>query len=166
MVSPKSRQYLLFAGLLCLLLATVPWAYTRIHQDIVLFHKAQQSFMANDYEKAAKRYRMALAKGMDNPRLLERLGDTHLVLEEFDKALDAFMKLGQQKPEDLALQLKLAHMYSLNNQTDKALAVIDRVLEKKPGWETALLWQARILARQGRFREAIDIYYRILGEEP
>lgn len=165
-MSPKSRQYLLFAGLLCLLLAAVPWAYTRIHQDTVLFHQARQSFIANDYEKAARLYRMALEKGMDSPRLLQRLGDTYLALEEFDKALDAFLKLRRQNPENLTLQVKLAHVYSLNNQTDKALAIIDQALEQKPGWETALLWRARILARQERFPEAIDIYYRILGEKP
>ncbi len=163
-MSAGSRQYLLFAGMLCFLMAAVPWAYTRINQDVVLSHHARQAFMAKDYQKAAGLYRMALEKGIDNPVAWHRLGDTYLALEKFDKALDIFLQIEQKSPDSLSLQVKLAQVHLLNNNPDHALAIIDRVLDQKPGWRIARVWQARILSRQGRFVEAIDIYYRILGE--
>lgn len=164
-MSARSSQYLLFAGMLCFLLAAVPWAYTRIHQDEVLSHHARQAFMANDYQKAARLYRMALEKGIDDPAAWHRLGDTYLALEKFDKALDAFLQIKQKSPDNLSLQVKLAQVHLLNNNPDHALAIIERVLDQKPDWDIALVWQARILSRRGRFQEAIDIYYRILGEK-
>jgi len=164
-MSARSRQYLLFAGILCFLLAAVPWAYTRIHQDEVLSHHARQAFMANDYKEAARLYRMALEKGIDDPATWHRLAETYLAQEKFNKALDAYLKTEQKSPDNLSLQVKLAQVHLLNNNPDHALAIIERVLEQKPDWEIALLWQARILSRHGRFQEAIDIYYRILGEK-
>lgn len=163
---PEFRQYAIFAGMLCCVLVAVPWAYTRIHQDAVVHHRAGQSFMAGDYQNAARLYRMSVEKGMDGTRVLQRLGDTYLALGEFDRALEVFLKIQSRKPENLALQVKLAHVHSLNNNTGQALALIDQVLEKKPDWDAARLWKARILARDRRFAEAIDIYYQTLGESP
>ncbi len=107
---------------------------------------------------------MAIEKGIDDPVAWHRLGDAYLALEKFDKALDIFFQIEQKSPDNLSLQVKLAQVHLLNNNPDHALAIIDRVLDQKPGWRIAQLWQARILSRQGRFVEAIDIYYRILGE--
>ncbi|MFO7884271.1 MAG: tetratricopeptide repeat protein [Desulfobacteraceae bacterium] len=165
-MSVKSRQYLLFAGMLCFLMAAVPWAYMRINPDAVLSHHARQAFMAKDYQKAATLYGMALEKGAADPAVRHRLGDTYLALGKFDRALDVFLQMQQKSPENVFLQVKLAQVYLLNNNFDHALALVDRALVKKPDWDIALLWQARILSRQGRFLEAIDIYYRILGEKP
>jgi len=165
-MSVKFRQYFLFAGMLCFLMAAVPWAYTRIHQDTVLSHHARQAFLAKDYQKAARLYGMALEKGAADPAVRHRLGDTYLALGKFDRALDVFLQMQQKSPENVSLQVKLAQVHLLNNNFHHARALIDRALAKKPDWNTALLWQARILSRQGHFQEAIDIYYQILGEKP
>ncbi len=163
-MSPKSRQYLLYALSILLLLALTPWWYMRVNEEYILYRRADNYYVDQDFEKAATNYYLAFQKGIDDPRLLNRLGDAYLALQEFGRALDVFLEMKSLMPENLSVQIKLAHVYSLNNLNSKALDNINRVLKKKPDWTIALLWKARILSGDGKFEEAIEIYRQILDE--
>lgn len=163
-MSPKIRQYLLYALSILLLLVLTPWWYVRVNEEYVLYRRADNYYADQDFEKAANNYFLAFQKGLDDPRLLNRLGDSYLALQEFGRALEVILEMKSLMPENLSVQIKLAHVYSLNKLDSKALDTISRVLEKKPDWQTALLWKARILSQDGQFEEAIEIYRQILDE--
>ncbi len=163
--SAKTRQYTGFALMLLFLMLVTPWAYMHFHQEEVLWRKGQQAFAAGDYEQAAEYYSRALKKGKISYMLLDRLGDSSLATGRPDQAREAFQALRQRYPDDAQVLLKLARACWSTNDSGQALEVVDHALELKSDWKNALFLRAQILTSQGKFEEAINIYYRILGEE-
>lgn len=163
-MSPKIRQYLLYALSIFILLVLTPWWYMRINEEYVFYRRADNYYLDQDFEKAANNYYLAFQKGLNDPRLLNRLGDSYLALQDFDRALEIFLEMKSLMPENLSVQVKLAQAYALNNLGSKALDIISRVVDKRPDWKIALLWKARILSQNGQFKEAIEIYRQILDE--
>lgn len=163
-MSPKIRQYLLYALSICILLVLTPWWYMQVKEEYVFYRRADNYYLDQDFEKAANNYSLAFQKGLDDPRLLNRLGDSYLALQSFDRALEIFLEMKSLMPENLSVQVKLAQVYALNNLDSKALDIISRVVDKRPDWKAALLWKARILSQNGQFKEAIEIYRQILDE--
>jgi len=162
--SLKTRQYLLYIFLSCLVLVLTPWWYVKTNEEYVLYRRADNYYASRDFEKAARFYGLARQKGLADPELLKRLGDSYLAIQDFASALEIFRNLQSIKPEDLSVLVKLAHVYSLNGMNGKALDIIGQALQKRPDWRTARIWKARILAQNGQFSEAIKLYYQILGE--
>ena len=136
----------------------------RTNEEYVFYRQGDYYYSRDNFQKAAQHYSMALEKGLSHPELLARLGDSCLAMHEFNRALDAFLEMKAMMPDNMSVRIKLAHAYSLNGMTDKALETVNRVLEMHPDWKTALVWKARILALEGHFQEAIAIYYDVLGE--
>ena len=163
--SAKTRQYTGFALMLLFLMLVTPWAYMHFNQEEVLWRKGQQAFAAGDYEQAAGYYSRALKKGKINYMLLDRLGDSSLATGRPDQARDAFEFLRQRYPDDARVLLKLARAYWSINDSGQAMEAVDQALEFRSDWKNALFLRAQIFTSQGRFEEAINIYYRILGEE-
>ena len=163
--SAKTRQYTGFALMLLFLMLVTPWAYMHFNQEEVSWRKGQQAFAQGDYEQAAKYYSRALKKGKVNYMLLDRLGDSSLATDRPEQARQAFQALHQRYPDDERALLKLARAYWSISNAGQALDVVDQALELKSDWKNALFLRAQILAGKGNFEEAINIYYRILGEE-
>lgn len=163
-LSPRTRQYILYALSICTLLAVVPWWYLKNNQEYLLYRQGDYFYSQEDFENAARYYSLAFEKGVNKPQLLNRLGDTYLALQEFGRALEVFLEMKAVMPENLSVKVKLAHVYSLNDMTDRALSTINQVLDIEPNQDTVLLWKARILAQDGQFQEAIEIYHDVLGK--
>lgn len=164
--SPKARQYLGYILLLAALAALAPWAYTQLHREQILWRNAQQAFDQGDYSQAATYYLRAWEEGKKSPRILDRLGDAYLAAHRLQKARETFSELTRHYPGEPYAWFKLAQILWWEGSHESALKKADKALEKKPDWRNALFLRARILTSQGELREAIDIYYRILGEKP
>ncbi len=162
--SPKFRQILLFGLLLILLLLIVPWLYLQSNQEHVLHRQGAQALQEGRHQEAVQFLQASRQAGKDTIRLLEKLAEACLALEEFEQAKDIFTELSRRKPEDKQLQLQLAKVKALSGTEDQALQLLDSLLAQKPGWRTARIYKARILTWNDRFQEAIDIYYQILKE--
>lgn len=164
-ISAKTRQYTGFAVMLLFFMFFTPWAYMHFNQDEVLWRKGQQAFAAGEYAQAAKYYSRALEKGKISYMLLDRLGDSGLATGRPDQAREAFLALRQRYPDDAQVLLKLARAYWSISDSGQALEAVDQALDLRPDWKNAFFLRAQILTSQGNFEEAINIYYRILGEE-
>lgn len=164
-MNPRIHQYFLYGFILCILMVSIPWLYVTLNQDIVWFRKGEKSFFAGEYEKAAGFFIRSVQVGQPAPKTLNLLGDSYLAMDKFPEALDAFSKLRSMVPGDLNAMVKLAQVLALNREPQKALLLLEEVLEKKPDHKIAMLWLARILTGKGDFDRAIDIYYQLLGEE-
>lgn len=160
--SPKFRQYTLYFAAVLVLSVSVPLIYIQVNEDIVLFRKGEEKFLGGEFEDAADYFQASLDHGNRGLTVLTRLGDSYLALGRFEDALAVYETAGKIVPDNPYLFLKLAHVLSINGETAMALETVDDVLKDFPDWDQAKLIQARILAQDGRFQEAIDIYYQVL----
>lgn len=163
--SPKTRQYLGFALMLLVLLVVTPGAYMLFNQEEVFWRRGQQAYAAGDYTKASESYARALERGKTDYVLLDRLGESYMATDRPGRALKVFQQLRQKRPEDPLVLTRMARAYWSADYSARALEVVNRSLELKQGNRSALFLRARILTSLGRYEEAIDIYYRILGEK-
>lgn len=163
-VSLKFRQYLAFLAMLLLLLAALPWIYMQLNQDQVLYRQAEQALRSSQYQEAVRLYQSSRQEGMQPARVLQGLGEAYMALGKFNRAKQVFLELSLSRPLDQGPRLQLAQAMALSGEGTRALEIVEAILAYQPSWKTARIYQARILAWQGRFQEAIDIYYQILKE--
>ncbi|MCJ7466879.1 MAG: tetratricopeptide repeat protein [Maribacter sp.] len=68
----------------------------------------------------------------DNPWGYFYLGTSYVGLNDFEKAEAAFLKAGDLNPNFLMNQYRLAHDYRLQGMYDKAIEVLEAILQKNP----------------------------------
>ncbi len=68
----------------------------------------------------------------DNPWGHFYLGSTYVGLNDFEKAEAAYLKAGDLNPNFLMNQYRLAHVYRLQGMYDKAIVVLETILQKNP----------------------------------
>ncbi len=165
-ISPKLRQYMIYGTLAFSLLLVVPTAYQILQRPkIQLFH-ANQLFQNGHFEEATEWYRLVLSSGLETPTVLNRLADAYLARREFALAIPIYTRLIQLDPNDLKTMLKLAELYVLQQNTARAIGLIENVLQRRPDWRLARVAHARVLTIAGRFDEAIADYCLILHISP
>lgn len=78
------------------------------------------------------------------------LGAANLLLaKNKDEAIDFINDALKDLPDNLLLQLSLAHAYDEQNKTDEALAVCNDILKKQPAFVSALILQSDLLQKKG-----------------
>ena len=83
----------------------------------------------------------------DHPGAINNLGVLYAKLGQPNDAIAAFRYGIRTNPEDDELYLNLARIYVTMGQRDKARAVLNQLLEQKPGNATATRALAELEAR-------------------
>lgn len=104
----------------------------------------------------------ALLAGYD-PRSLLRTAKLQVAVEAYEDAIRTLSRLLTERPESLAARKELAGVLYRQGKTDRAETEIKRVLEAAPEDLYALALLGDIRMRQGRAREAIEIYGQALS---
>lgn len=84
------------------------------------------------YREAIIEYKNSLRLESTNPHAIRRLGLAHYQLGEFELAFPYLARSTQIEPNDLEIRLKLATIYLLSRQWDKAREQVAHVLERDP----------------------------------
>lgn len=90
------------------------------------FDAARKLEIARNYKKASREYRKAVQAGTNDPYLYAVAGDYFLNRNEFPDAVQTFEKAMLKASASQDFTLQLAKAYVLNNQPDKANALLYR----------------------------------------
>ena len=102
---------------------------------------------ANDLPGARQWFKKAMEAQADHPGAINNLGVLYAKLGQPNDAIAAFQYGIRTNPEDDELYLNLARIYVTMGQRDKARAVLNQLLERKPGNATATKALAELEAR-------------------
>jgi tetratricopeptide (TPR) repeat protein len=102
---------------------------------------------ANDLSGARRWFEKAMEAQPDHPGAINNLGVLYAKLGQPNDAIAAFRYGIGANPEDDELYLNLARIYVTMGQRDKARAVLNQLLEQKPGNATATKALAELEAR-------------------
>jgi peptidoglycan-associated lipoprotein len=84
------------------------------------------------YSKAIVEYEKCLKKFPDDIFILERLGDSYLILDNSAKAEEIYLKIAQKTKKYCDAILKYANVLYLNNKLDKYQNTVDSLSKKYP----------------------------------
>lgn len=137
--------------------------------------RAGEAMEAEDYPTAAAAYREALArdptdfksyKGLSYS--LEKLGDLDGAMSELRRALEQGTTGDPERDrvDRGEVHRVLGSLQVLNGRDAAAVSSFEQALALVPGDENARLKLANVLARLGRFTEAVEHYDQLLAERP
>ncbi|MFO7760804.1 MAG: tetratricopeptide repeat protein [Thermodesulfobacteriota bacterium] len=116
------------------------------------------------YQKARETYQIILDIEPENQQALLFLGTLHARHKNFEKGREILEKLVDINRQSFMGYSYLAKLYRELNMPDKAAAAYNKVLEIN--WSTKLAREAlEFYERQGMYKEAVDIYERLLEED-
>jgi tetratricopeptide (TPR) repeat protein len=138
---------------------------------------AEVYFQSQRIRDAVLEAQSILAKDPDNlpaRRLLARiyirtlgdLSDTSGQRDTLLRATEQYREILRLDPTDTDAALWLARLYRLQNEHDKAEAVLRSLLEREPGNENAIEQLTQLLLDEGKSQEAVSLLQGIVGRAP
>jgi tetratricopeptide (TPR) repeat protein len=116
------------------------------HRGVLLFQNNEPVYAEKDIRKAWDLM----------PREEYALSMTTILKQKNPDSAISFLQTAIQKfPSSIALQIGLARGYQSKGQLDKAIEIIDRILDQYPGQLDALVLKSEILKAQNKNEEAI-----------
>jgi len=93
---------------------------------------------------------------------------TSLLSKEKDKetALVVMEKLVARRPQNIDALYAYAHLAMLLGQNEKALSVVNRVLEVKPDWTEAIILKGGVLIRRGEHQRVVVLMSDAVENDP
>jgi tetratricopeptide (TPR) repeat protein len=126
-------------------------------RGVLLYQNNQPAFAAQDLRQAWSL----------QPKEEYALSMTTLLRGKSADSAIVFIESALQKlPNSIALQVGLARGYQNKNQSDKALAIVERILSDYPNQLDALLLKSELLQAQGKNREALEAMETAYGYAP
>ena len=93
--------------------------------------------MPNDLTRARRWFQQAIEAQQDHPGAINNLGVLYAKMGQPNDAIAAFRYGIKTNPDDDELYLNLARIYVTMGEREKARAVLDELMERKPGNATA-----------------------------
>jgi tetratricopeptide (TPR) repeat protein len=126
------------------------------------FDRGRKFFEEGRTQEAILELKTALQENAQDPDAHYLLGEAYLKEKDVRNAFKAFHQAVTLKPDLLDAQLKLATLYTLGNQPDKAREALKTVLEKDPDNVEGLILDGGLLAREEKYDEAMGRLQRAL----
>lgn len=132
-------------------------AQRRFGDDATLLHIAARAAMDEGrVDEALAPARRACALAPRRARLLEWLGRAEARAGNIKEALDAVRSAASLRPRRASLRIELAELALANEEHDLGLAALGALIDPP------CLLHARLLAGAGRWREAVEMYDRVI----
>jgi tetratricopeptide (TPR) repeat protein len=147
------------------------WFYERAlardpHNAVLLVDVARAYALRYRYTDAQKLIQLAETLYPDDPQLQKMLGESYLMIQQFDRAIACFrryLELAPSARDRPPILLELARMHERLHDLDAARQCAEEALALNPGYELARYTLATIERRSGdvagaesRWRELID----------
>jgi putative PEP-CTERM system TPR-repeat lipoprotein len=99
----------------------------------------------------------AIARSPDNPKFHELLGSALLAAGDVNQASQAFSKMASLQPNSVAPLMRLVEVQIARKDAPAAITQLRKVLAIKPGYPPATGMLVTLLARTGKFDEALAL---------
>lgn len=157
------RQRVLFALILVLFGVSAHFGYAAIHQDRVLFRRAEQQLQAGNPAQAMRLYQAALDIGLQWPQALIRVVETALASGDEAAAEQGLNNLFQSRVRPLPPELRnLAGLFDQFGRPDLAREVLEHYPRQLLSSPELTLYLAGLYRRAEWFRDAELLYQRLL----
>ena len=147
-MSPSARQKTVFTALLLLSAAASFAGYRQFQGKFIAYHRAESLFLAGDFKSSIPLFTRALALGLTFPAAYRHLGDAYLATNDFQAAVEPYRVYTAKNASDFETLGKLADVYDLLGQEQKALELLEKSLSINR--EQPALWLALARLRQSR----------------
>ncbi len=138
----------------------------RIEYPVRLVEKQGQNYrLLGRVDAVAALYRTAWEK-TGNPLFGEKLVSFYEDQEMFASLLDVLRKLAAENPDNLHYELQKARAQILAGKPDSAMAAYQTLIKKSPEEREFLSPYATLLFEQGRYREAKEIFQKLIKSQP
>lgn len=134
----------------------------------VVFYSAVTAYNQKDYERAIRYFKEYLSTGLTDHEkdCYVYMNLVYLNQKKYAEQEQVLNEAIGKYPLTLDFLYNLVNVYIATNDMDKLLGAIDRILEVDPNNLQVLPVKARILERQGKNQEALDIYKRLHALAP
>jgi tetratricopeptide (TPR) repeat protein len=130
-----------------------------------------------DFTSSQELFQAILSKDPDSLDALMGIGEVEAKLKHFPEAESYFNKVLKLDPKNVSARLQLADLHIVQNQSNQASNLCKEILNRDPNNERAqkilkdllekyLLEEAKFLTRQERYREATEIYEKLITLSP
>lgn len=123
-------------------------------------------FEERNFDKAKIEFKNVLQIDPKTSKPYCYLGQIAEAQKDWRDALAFYQKAGELDPNDLDVKVRMAKLYMLGKQIDKADALVNAVLSVKPGDIEARLVKAGLSSLKGDPAAAIEELDRITAEQP
>lgn len=110
----------------------------REKQWIQQYNVATQAIKEDRYESAAEALDRAILIDSTRYEAHKKLAFTYLKLDEPEKALQLYQELADRDPSDVDLLMSIGNLYYSQEQFDKVVPVLEKVLSIEPNYRDAL----------------------------
>ncbi|CAI8955179.1 Lipopolysaccharide biosynthesis regulator YciM [Methylocaldum szegediense] len=128
--------------------------------------RGRKYFEERNFEKAKVEFKNVLQIDPKMAKPYFYLGQIAEAQKDWREALGFYQKAGELDPNDLEVRVRMAKLYLLGKQIDKADALVNAVLGVKPGDIDARLVKAGLSSLKGDIAAAIEELGRITAEQP
>lgn len=116
------------------------------------------------FEQALEQYRMAIESGTDYYAAINRRGIVLNKLGRHREATDSFIKASEMAPSNAHLFNNLGFSLYLENRLPEAEIALGRSIDIRPDFGKARMNLAVVLAKLGRYQEALEQFAQVGGE--
>ncbi|MFH1136840.1 MAG: tetratricopeptide repeat protein [Pseudomonadota bacterium] len=162
----ERRQQFFFTLLLVLTALASAWGYQRFRGEYILYHKAENLFINQDYRGAIEVFQQAFALGLDLPQARRRLADSYLATRNFSPAFELYKKIARDYPGDAEVAAKLAQLHSQFGQPRQALVIWARLAQENPGQARYLFEAGKAHQDLSQYPEAERLFNEVLQMDP
>lgn len=154
-----------YLAVLILLTGATSLGYHYYESDWVYFRRAEIEFQKLNFSEAIPLYRKSLDLGFKKPTALLHLADSLLATKDFGAALTTLETVHQKYPKERNSTIKLAHMYHLFKQPEKAIALYKEDSNNLYTDSAAAMHLAELYKGQNKIRLAEIIYRKVIERD-
>jgi tetratricopeptide (TPR) repeat protein len=132
----------------------------------VLFNLADIAMRQGQTAQAEAVIRDALAREVDQPRFLLKLGENYITARRYDEAERVLLQALEKKPDLLTAHYNLALVYEERGEIDKAIAAYQGELESNSSAFRAAFNLAKLLQKKHRPAEALALFRQVTELAP
>ena len=117
---------------------------------------SDRHFATGNYEKALDQLEALRAAGVDSPQIAIKIAQSHIGLDQADRAQTVLEKAATDFPTDPTVHTVLGDIHLRARAFDIARAAYEKALEVDPRHQPAQLKMAELLVKQARVGDAIE----------
>jgi len=117
-----------------------------------------------DWKDAADALKRALEMGLDDERIVAKLGEDLLKSDQVAEALQLYQQLANDEPRNPLYQLKLAEIYMAQHDLGKARASLNKAKQADPANLDVRYNDATLLEQEGHIDQAITVLQGMLSD--